>query len=398
MRAKRKRMHIDRANQITVSREATGSTCPTSAFGPLFMPTARTLTRCSSFGASEARDVSSFRFVTEVVDILAIFPQGHTLVVVSSLVRLSDAMWIADEESSYLLLHTEVNDLPGRFVAQIADAPLSSPADLVLGTLQSLPSAGILRAAGLLLGKPPKLLGALPFEGTDAAPRDDQGVPGVRRNSSEVDFAQVYCRSSRSRRCLRPWDFHTDVQFEAAIPDQGTGAGFLRQIKGQDEGFPPSAHRQDHPPLLFRDGLRGPVDRVEAFRPPRVLHVHRRMGQAKLASRVDRAEEGAEDGLDRLAMQGEAVPGDLLHLVLSGPQCMRLPCHLMQVTAGIPHCRRLHLSRLEATEERRGGVQSIDTYCLHILLFFFSARKVVIERKKREARILGQGSLSSRPL
>jgi hypothetical protein len=81
----------------------TGSTCPTSAFGLLFMPRAWTLARCSSFGASEARDVSSFRFVTEVVDILAIFPQGHTLVVVSSLVLLADALWIADEESPYLL-------------------------------------------------------------------------------------------------------------------------------------------------------------------------------------------------------------------------------------------------------------------------------------------------------
>jgi hypothetical protein len=141
--------------------------------------------------------------------------------------------------------------------------------------------------------------------------------------------------------------------------------------------------------LLFRDGLGGPVDRVEAFRPPQISHPHRWMGHAKLAGRVDRAEEGSEDGLDRLAMQGETVLSGLVHLVLSGPRGMHLPRCLMQVTAGIPHRCRLHLSRFEATEERRGGVQSIHTYCFHRLLFFFSARKVVMERKKRQGASWG---------
>ena len=146
------------------------------------------------------------------------------------------------------------------------------------------------------------------------------------------------------------------MQLEAAIPDQGTGAGVFRQSEGQHEGFSSFAHRQDHPTLLFRDGLGGPVHRVEAFRSPRVLHAHRGMGRAKMVGRVDRAEEGAADCLDRLAMQGETVLCGLVQLVLSGPRGMRLPSRLMQVAAGIPHRCRLHLSRLEATEERQGGV------------------------------------------
>ena len=77
-------MHIHRANNVTVSGKAAGSTYPISAFGLLFLPTDRTLARCSSFRASEAHDVGLLGFVGEIVDILAIFPEGHALVVVST--------------------------------------------------------------------------------------------------------------------------------------------------------------------------------------------------------------------------------------------------------------------------------------------------------------------------
>src|SRR2546421_7259961 len=59
-------MHIDRTHEITVSREPASAACPISSLGLVFMPTARTLARCPSFGASEARDVSRFRFVGEI--------------------------------------------------------------------------------------------------------------------------------------------------------------------------------------------------------------------------------------------------------------------------------------------------------------------------------------------
>ncbi|HKF36052.1 MAG TPA: hypothetical protein VKB35_04065, partial [Ktedonobacteraceae bacterium] len=77
-------MHINRANKVTVSREPTGAACPISAFGLVFMPTSGTLTRCSSFRASEARDMGLLCLVSEIVNILAIFPQGHTLIVVAT--------------------------------------------------------------------------------------------------------------------------------------------------------------------------------------------------------------------------------------------------------------------------------------------------------------------------
>ena len=84
MLIKCERMHIHRSNNVTVPGKATSFTCPISSFGLVFMLTDRTLATCSSFGASEAHDVGLLGFVGEIVDILAIFPEGHALVVVST--------------------------------------------------------------------------------------------------------------------------------------------------------------------------------------------------------------------------------------------------------------------------------------------------------------------------
>jgi hypothetical protein len=51
----------------------------------------------------------------EVVDILAVFPQSQPLIVVSAVILLAHPVRIADKERSYLVLHTELNHLAGRF-------------------------------------------------------------------------------------------------------------------------------------------------------------------------------------------------------------------------------------------------------------------------------------------
>ena len=51
MRTIGKRMHIDRANEITVTREAAGAARPSSALGLMTMPTSGTPATGSSFGA-----------------------------------------------------------------------------------------------------------------------------------------------------------------------------------------------------------------------------------------------------------------------------------------------------------------------------------------------------------
>ena len=104
-------MHIDRTHEITVALETAGAANPISAFGLVFMPAYRTPATGSSFGAGEAHDVGLFRFVREVVDILAIFPQGHPLVVVPSAIMGTDPMRVANEERANVVFLTEIDDL-----------------------------------------------------------------------------------------------------------------------------------------------------------------------------------------------------------------------------------------------------------------------------------------------
>ena len=110
MGTKHKGMHIDRANEIAVAGKAAGVACPGSASGFVTMPTSGTPARCSSFGASEAQDAGLFRFVGQVVDVLAVLPQGHALVVVPAGVTVAHAVRVADEERADLVLDTEVDE------------------------------------------------------------------------------------------------------------------------------------------------------------------------------------------------------------------------------------------------------------------------------------------------
>ena len=108
---------------------------------------------------------------------------------VPTLILMADSMGIPDEQRPDRIFDTEVDHLPARLMAQIADTPFSTAALFVLGSLQLLPAARILLAASLFLGDFAKLLIALPFEGADAAPGDDQGCARIRGESSQMDFA-----------------------------------------------------------------------------------------------------------------------------------------------------------------------------------------------------------------
>jgi hypothetical protein len=97
-------VHIDTADNVSMTCEATFSACPISSFGLVPMPTYRTLAACSSFGASEALDVSGFRFMDEIVNVLAIFPQRHALVMVSPTLTVTDTVGIANEERAKFMV------------------------------------------------------------------------------------------------------------------------------------------------------------------------------------------------------------------------------------------------------------------------------------------------------
>ena len=67
-------MHIHTSYKVSMTGETTDLACPISACGLVFMPTSGTLATCASFGASEAQDVGLFGFMSQIVDIFAVFP------------------------------------------------------------------------------------------------------------------------------------------------------------------------------------------------------------------------------------------------------------------------------------------------------------------------------------
>jgi len=104
-------------------------------------------------------------------------------------------------------------------VAHSADTLLGSSAVFVLGALQLLPPAGVLCAATLLFGELAQLPQTLPLERAYTAPGHDQGGAGVCGHGSQVNFAEVNCCLSPSRRGFCLFNLDADVQFKAVIPD-----------------------------------------------------------------------------------------------------------------------------------------------------------------------------------
>ncbi len=298
-----------------------------------------------------------------------------------SFVLPSDTVRIADEERSHLMLDAKVNHPPGRLVPQAAHASLGPPTDLAPGVLEFLPAAGMLLAAALFFGKLAELPVALPLERADATPGDDQGRARVRRDGSQMDLTEVDRRLYRARGLFRSRDFHADMQFKAVVPDERAGASICRKVKRQDEGRSPLAHWQDHTPALHAHRLGRPVDGVKPLLAPGILHAHLGMLPAQFAGRLNRAQEGAEDRLHRLAMQGKAPLRGLVQIILVRPRDMPHSGLLVDVHAYVPDLRGCHLRRLKAAQERRREVsQAIHAYCFHTFLFFLSARNAVIGR------------------
>jgi hypothetical protein len=359
-------MHIDRTHQITVSREPASATHPISSFGLLFVPTCRTLTRCASFGAGEAHDVGNVGFMGQVVDITTIFPQSQTLIVMSAVVVLANAMRIADEKGTNVVLNTEVNHLAGRFVSQITKAAFCPAALLIIRSLQLLPSARVLLAAGLLFRHLAQLLVSLPFDRADTTPGHDHRLPGVGRDSGQVNLAQVCGGVDVAWRSLGLRDFYAHMQLEAVIPDQTASTAVLWKIKRQDQRRATFAHWQHHPTTLFGDSLSRPLDRVEPFGSPGVFHPHLWMALTELARGLNIGKEGGNHHLNRLAVQGKLPPfGSFLQGITPRPCGMSKTCSFVRFHTHIPDPRCLHLSSFAALELLLRQIQLVDFYRLH---------------------------------
>jgi hypothetical protein len=369
-------MHIDRPDEVAVAGKATLAARPLSSSGLVLVPAHGTPAAGSSFGAGRAHDAGLPGFMGEIVDVAPILPQRHALVMMPAIVPVADTMRVADEERAHPALDAEVDHRPGGLVPQVAHAPLGPPADFVPGVLQLLPAARVLRATALLPGEPAELPAALPLEGADAASGHDERLARAGRDGGQVDFPQVDRRLDGAGSLTRLRDFHADVQFKAVVPHQNARPGIVRQVERQDEGWVTLAHRQHDAPFALVDGLGRPLERVERLGAPGVLHAPLGMFLAECACGLDGTQEGAEDSLHRLAVQGEAPFGHLVQVFLVRPRRVAHSGLLVGLHTDVPDLGRFHLRLLEASEERgRQVVKSVDSYCFHMYVFFLSARK-----------------------
>lgn len=364
-------MHIDRTHEIAVAAKPAATADPISSFG--FVLASGTPAAGSSFGTGRARDASLLAFVREVVDVASVFPQRHATIVVPPAGPAADAVRIADEERADVMRDAEVDDFACGLMPQVTDAPLRPAAHLVLCALELLPAPRVFLAAVLLFGELARLLAPLPLEGTDAAPGDDQGFTGAGGHGGQVDFPQVDRRLHPAGSRFRLGDFDADVQLEAPVPHQHARSGVLRQ-----------GERQHHAPFFPVDGQGGPLDGIQRFGAPGILHAHLGMLPAQRARRLNVGEEGVDDLLHLLSIEGEPAFGGVLQLPLSRPPGMVHAGHFVGLHAEIPDLGGFLLRRFEAAEEGwRETSQAIDAHCFHTRLFFLSARKTGISRMDR---------------
>ncbi len=368
MLTKSELMHIDTADNITMTCKATFAACPISSLGLVLMPTYRTLATCASFGASEAHDVGLFGFLCEVVDILAILPQGHPLVMVTTRIALTDAVGIADEERTNFLFLAKVDHFTSSFVTQITNATFCSCLDLILGSLQLSPSARVLLASGLLLCNLTQLLASLPFERPDATTCYDQGVSSIRRDGCQVDFTQINSCMNLTGCLFSLWHLNAHMQLKAVVPNKTASTTVFRQVKRQNKRDTSFAHRQDNATILTAHSLSRPLDRIEAFFSPRIFHLHLGMSLTELARGIDIGKKGVYNHLHRLAMQSKLAFRCLLQLIAPRPFGVAHSGLLVDLYTEVPNLSCFHLSISQASKQFSGGFQSIHTHCIHAMI------------------------------
>ena len=111
------RVHIHRAYDIPVAFKATGLAPPVSPFGLVTVAAYGTPAGRASFVPSEAHDAVLFGLLLQVINIPAVLPLAHALIVVTPGVLASYPVWIADKNGFDAAFLAEIHHLAGALVA-----------------------------------------------------------------------------------------------------------------------------------------------------------------------------------------------------------------------------------------------------------------------------------------
>ena len=91
-------MHIDCAYDVSVADKATDLASPVPPFGLMTMAAYGTPAGRTSFVPGEAHDAVLLRLLFQIVDILAVLPLRHALIVVTTRILATNSVRISDIE------------------------------------------------------------------------------------------------------------------------------------------------------------------------------------------------------------------------------------------------------------------------------------------------------------
>ena len=106
-------VHVHRAYDIPVAFKSTDFASPVPPFGPVAMAAYGTPTGGTTFIPGEAHDAVLFRLLLQIIDIPAVLPLAHALVVVTPRVLATDPIGVADEHGFHFMRLAEVHHLTG---------------------------------------------------------------------------------------------------------------------------------------------------------------------------------------------------------------------------------------------------------------------------------------------
>ncbi|CAI9084955.1 protein of unknown function [Candidatus Methylacidiphilum fumarolicum] len=121
----------------------------------------------------EARDAGLLRLLHQIVQILAVFPLAHPLVVTASASASTHPIRVAGEDGLNSMIQAEVHDLPDAFVTQVANPAFMTQRRLRSGSSELAPTAGALLASGALFLDFAEMLAVQPLDGSHSPPRND---------------------------------------------------------------------------------------------------------------------------------------------------------------------------------------------------------------------------------
>ena len=354
-------VHVETAHQVPMTAESALGANPIPALGLVTMAASRTPGTRSPLRPGEARDACLCAFMREVIDVFAVFPLGHPLVVFAPAAAIAHPMRIADEKARNLMRLAELDDLPRSLVAQVADAPLDPRGQNVAAFAQALPSPRAFLAPRQQPGKLGVHLVLAPLFATDAAARDDEAVAVVGGNGALMDFAQI------DRGVNGTLDTGGFGQFDAEmrlvmrpVPDDFTGRGRFEPFGFlEDDRSTAPAHGQDDAISLNCHGLFRPHQGIKRLVAVGIADILVTVF-APFPGRFDVAKKCTTNLLNGLRMQRKPSFGKKMQFERPRPFAPFGHAAMQLIAADHPHLGRFLLSCTDASDHVAGYSGQVD--------------------------------------